>query len=59
MRGYVQLPPQMRTAVSLPAVSLMCRLPFENKASQAVADAKGTVAASASDIDFGTLKLMC
>jgi hypothetical protein len=54
---YLQLPPQIRTVVS-DLLRSMFRLSFEKKASQAVKDASGIVAASAREMLFGTLKQM-
>jgi hypothetical protein len=55
---YIQLPPHTKMDVSFPDRRSTCRLSLENSANQAVAEAKGTVAASAGVIDCGTLKLM-
>lgn len=57
-RLYVQLPPQTRTATSSLGVLGIFKQSLENSASHAVADASGTVAASANETDFGTLKLI-
>lgn len=48
----------MRTATSSLGDLEICRQSLENRASHAVADANGTVAASANGTDFGTLKLI-
>lgn len=58
-KGYVQLPPHTRTADSLPASRFICRLFSEKRASHAVVDAKGTVAASAAEMDRSNRKLIC
>lgn len=48
----------MRTATSFFGDLGISRESLENRASHAVVVAKGTVAASASETDFGTLKLI-
>jgi hypothetical protein len=52
---YLQLPPQIKTTVS-DLVRSISRQSFEKKASQAVIDASGTVAASRSEMFLGTRK---
>lgn len=58
VRGNVQLPPQMRIEVPMLLSRGIERHCLENKASQAVIEAKGNVAASCKEMFFGTRKLM-
>jgi hypothetical protein len=53
---HIQLPPHIRTVGLVPSVRLTSKQSLENNASQAVAAANGTVAASAREMESGTTK---
>ncbi|UPX16922.1 uncharacterized protein EKO05_0007303 [Ascochyta rabiei] len=53
----LELPPQIKTEVSLPLLRSIAKHSLKKRASQAVQQAKGTVAAASNEMDFGTLKL--